>query len=130
MTRNVVWMLGGGSVVAGAAVAGWIVMESQRNTPVTPPAPAPAQTVATPTPTPAQTLAQTSAPAAMQAPDVAPAETPAPPVFDVVRVAQDGAALVAGSVPSREPQNTQTDGGKTGMLRPFARPRGAVFFCP
>jgi len=108
MARNVVWMLGGGSVVAGAAVAAWIVMESQRSLPETP-GPAPAETVAAPAPAPTQAPTQAPA-AAQQTAEVAPAETPAPPVFDVVRVAQDGAALVAGSAAPGAAVTLRVDG--------------------
>ena len=119
MSKNLVWVLGGGSAVMGVAVAGFLAVSlredeivqapsaaPQGQTPDPAMAPAaggasvePARTAA-PAPGGAVPAAQVAADASQIAQDTTPEPTPpdlAPPTFDVVRVARDGGALVAGA---------------------------------
>lgn len=95
MARQKVWVLGGGTLAAGLAVVAWLAARQ------TDPAPGPAP------------LAQGSlippvvatGPAVEVAPQVQPA-----PSFDVVRVARDGAALVAGNATPGAAVTLRVDG--------------------
>lgn len=85
MSRYLVWILGSGTLVAGSAVAVWLAMGMQDDRVAV----APDATPATPSVAP-----EPSTPLVAEEPAVV---APVPPGFDVVRVARDGAALVAGS---------------------------------
>ncbi|WP_068297497.1 LysM peptidoglycan-binding domain-containing protein [Pararhodobacter sp. CCB-MM2] len=91
MSRYLVWLLGGGSVLAAVAVAGYFGLNLRDD---------PAPVVVTPresAPTAAPIAANDPGPIGTE-PVVEEAEAAVPmPTFDVVRVARDGAALVAGS---------------------------------
>ncbi|MCA2010515.1 LysM peptidoglycan-binding domain-containing protein [Cereibacter sphaeroides] len=91
MSRYLVWLLGGGSVLAAVAVAGYFGLNLRDD---------PAPVVVTPresAPTAAPVAANDPGPIGTE-PVVEEAEAAVPmPTFDVVRVARDGAALVAGS---------------------------------
>jgi len=95
MARQKVWVLGGGTLAAGLAVVAWLAARQ------TDPAPGPAP------------LAQGSLipPVAATGPavEVAPQVQPAPS-FDVVRVARDGAALVAGNATPGAAVTLRVDG--------------------
>lgn len=86
MARTQVWILGGGTLVAGAAVALWLAL-SAREAPQTGPLSLIPQTPAAAAPTQAPIAANQA-----EAPEVQPA-----PAFDVVRISAEGEALVAGS---------------------------------
>ncbi|MCW1933533.1 LysM peptidoglycan-binding domain-containing protein [Pararhodobacter zhoushanensis] len=85
MSRYLVWILGSGTLVAGSAVAVWLAMGMQDDRVAV----APDATPATPSVAP-----EPSTPPVAEEP---PVVAPVPPGFGVVRVARDGAALVAGS---------------------------------
>ncbi|MFN4099017.1 MAG: hypothetical protein ACK4GT_04495, partial [Pararhodobacter sp.] len=118
MSRYLVWLLGGGSVAAAGAVALWLTT-GMRDAPApggTASAPATSPGVAAPDAGSAPRAAGVSPEPAIEvatpAPDrhePAPAE-PAPPTFDVVRVARDGAALVAGSAAPGAAVTLRVDG--------------------
>jgi len=108
MSQKLVWVFGGGTLVAGAAVATFLAT-GLREDDAMPPAPAPlvslspgtipaAQTEPTQGSTPEAATAVAPAIDAPASEPVAPviAATPPPPLFDVVRIARDGGALVAG----------------------------------
>ena len=115
MSQKRVWILGGGTFVAGAAVlaviASGLLQEPDRapQPPVAPPLAQPADTPLSPqSPIPAAPTAgqaqavpnATAQPSAAGQPVPDPgvvAPPPEPPRFDVVRVARDGETLVAGS---------------------------------
>ena len=99
MARQKVWVLGGGTLAAGLAVVAWLAARQTDPAPGPVPGPAP--------------LAQGSLippvvatdPAVEVAPQVQPA-----PSFDVVRVARDGAALVAGNATPGAAVTLRVDG--------------------
>jgi hypothetical protein len=99
-------VIGGSTAVIGAAVAGWIYSQIASPAAVAPPPPV----------APAGATDQTDARAASPAPDTPQAEAPAappeiePPAFDVVRVAEDGGSLVAGSALSGVAVVVRVDG--------------------
>ncbi len=97
MARYLVWLLGGGTLLAAGAVAVWIA----RDVPVGPEAP-----VATVPPSLTPPAPET--PVVAEAPVVEPA--PVAPAFDVVRVARDGEALVAGSAAPGAAVTLRVDG--------------------
>ncbi|MBN8291371.1 LysM peptidoglycan-binding domain-containing protein [Rhodobacter sp. NTK016B] len=119
MIKGLVWWLGGGSVVA-AGVAAYVVVNDRPGTvPNTAPpgeispVEGPSQDVASaPSPAPAAPEPQAESADIPADPDstVEIAEAPAPPAFDVVRVARDGAALVAGSAMPGAAINLRVDG--------------------
>ncbi|WP_246022360.1 LysM peptidoglycan-binding domain-containing protein [Pararhodobacter zhoushanensis] len=85
MSRYLVWILGSGTLAAGSAVAVWLAMGMQDDRVAVAPEATPATPAVAPEP---------STPPVAEEPAVV---APVPPGFDVVRVARDGAALVAGS---------------------------------
>ena len=88
MARQSVWILGGATLVAGAGVMAWFLGAQGDG-----PAPRPAEL-------PSLAVAPTPQPAASAAP-AAQAQQSLLPAFDVVRVARDGAALVAEAAAQR-----------------------------
>jgi len=98
-------VIGGSTVVIGAGVAGWIYTQLAAPVAVAPPAPA-AQLAP---PEQAAAMADTSTPTAAEA-DAAAAPQMVPPAFDVVRVAEDGGALVAGTALSGAAVVLRVDG--------------------
>lgn len=97
MARQSVWILGGATLVAGAGVMAWF-LGAQGDGPALRPAELPSLAVA-PTPQPAAS----AAPAAQAQQSLLPA-------FDVVRVARDGAALVAGTAEPGAAVTVRVDG--------------------
>ncbi|WP_370225031.1 LysM peptidoglycan-binding domain-containing protein [Pararhodobacter marinus] len=121
MIKGLVWWLGGGAIVAAGVVA-WVIL-SGRPAELDVPVPAndsaatgevapPADTAAS-APEPRADVAEDGTESADQgAPvtDAGMAEAPVVPAFDVVRVARDGAALVAGSASPGAAINLRVDG--------------------
>lgn len=123
MSRTLVWLFGGGTLAVGAGVAAYLATGVLRETPV-PVDPAPLvavrpQSPAESTPQPAPQLLSPDAPAPQVAQGTAPTETAAPevdaapippPMFDVVRIARDGNALVAGEAAPGAALTLRVDG--------------------
>lgn len=101
MARLGVWVLGGATLVAGAGVMAWF-LGVQGNGPAPDPVGLPSLAVA-PTPAPTPPLGAPQAPAAE-------AEHAVLPAFDVVRVARDGASLVAGTAEPGAAVTVRVDG--------------------
>ena len=124
MARNLVWILGGGTMAAAAAVAVWLAAGMQGDGVAPAGAPgasagsgqAPAGSAPANLPADAPVAANTPqppAPAPAEAPtvqDQAAQEQLVPPRFDVVRVARDGEALVAGSAAPGAAVTLRVDG--------------------
>lgn len=116
MSKILIWILGGITVVAGVAVAIFVASGLQTDVAVVPVPQSgdPARIEQVPQPD----APQVAASGVDQTPTVSPAADPAtetvagplPPVFDVVRVARDGGALVAGEAAPDSAVTLRVDG--------------------
>uniref|UniRef100_UPI002AFE81F8 hypothetical protein n=1 Tax=Pararhodobacter sp. TaxID=2127056 RepID=UPI002AFE81F8 len=115
MARNLVWILGGGTMAAAAAVAVWLAagMQGDGGLPAAGSGAPLGSDQAPASPPVAANTPQPPAAAPAEPPPVqeqAVQEQPAPPRFDVVRVARDGEALVAGSAAPGSAVTLRVDG--------------------
>lgn len=127
MAQNLGWVLGGGSLAAAVGVAGYFVTQvGFENRPEPDPVPfveavptAPVQSVpATVNETPADTPET----------PVEAARVPADPAFDIVRVARDGDALVAGLAAPGAVVRLQVDGEQVAETQADASGQFAALF--